>query len=320
MERTIAHNKGTNAVLKFWKENSYVLALIILVVFASAASGSFLKTANIMNILRQISIVGIIGLGMTFVIISGGIDLSVGSFLAMIGGIIIALQKQNLPVLLSVLIGCIAGLIIGAVNGLIISKARLAPFIVTLVTMTIARSVIIYLSNGSSIIGDSTSSFTDIGNGRITIIPIPVIIFALVIALCSVLLNNTKFGRYVYAIGGNEKTSLYSGIKVDRIKIMAYSLMGLLVAVASVIETSRLASVSSSSSGLFYEMDAIAAVIIGGTPLSGGKGKLMGTVVGIIILGIISNIMNLLNISPYLNGAVKGLIILVAVLMQRREV
>jgi ribose transport system permease protein len=139
-----------------------------------------------------------------------------------------------------------------------------------------------------------------------------------VILICWYVLNKTKFGRYVYAVGGNETTANYSGIQVDKIKIMTYGLIGLLVGIASVIETARLASVSSSTSGLYYEMDAIAAVIIGGTPMSGGKGKISGTVVGIIILGVIGNIMNLINISPYLDGAVKGIIILIAVLVQKR--
>ena len=303
---------------KIWKENSYVFALIVLVVFASIISDDFFSTVNIFNILRQVSIVGIIALGMTFVIISGGIDLSVGSVVAVCGVVILVLQEMGVPVVLSIAAGCAVGMGIGCMNGFIIAKAKLAPFIVTLATMTIVRSLVIFFSDGSSVIGDANSVFTQIGGGKLGMIPIPVIIFAGMIVLCYFLLNKTKFGRYVFAVGGNETTALYSGIRVDKVKIMVYGLIGLMVGIAAMIESSRLASVSSSSSGLYYEMDAIAAVIIGGTPMIGGKGKISGTVVGIIILGVISNIMNLVNISPYLNGAVKGIIILVAVLLQKR--
>ena len=314
--------EGGNGFKKFlnkiWKENSYVFALIVLVVFASIISDDFFSTVNIFNILRQVSIVGIIALGMTFVIISGGIDLSVGSVVAVCGVVILVLQEMGVPVVLSIAAGCAVGMGIGCTNGFIIAKAKLAPFIVTLATMTIVRSLVIFFSDGSSVIGDANSVFTQIGGGKLGMIPIPVIIFAGMIVLCYFLLNKTKFGRYVFAVGGNETTALYSGIRVDKVKIMVYGLIGLMVGIAAMIESSRLASVSSSSSGLYYEMDAIAAVIIGGTPMIGGKGKISGTVVGIIILGVISNIMNLVNISPYLNGAVKGIIILVAVLLQKR--
>lgn len=305
-------------IKKIYKENSYVFALIALVAVACIVSDDFFSTANIFNILRQVSIVGIIALGMTFVIISGGIDLSVGSVIAVCGVVMLVLQQMDVPIILSIVAGCGVGIAIGCANGFIIAKAKLAPFIVTLATMTIARSMVIFLSDGSSVIGDASSAYTQIGGGKLGPIPIPVIIFAGMIILCFYLLNKTKFGRYVYAVGGNETTALYSGIRVDKVKIMVYALIGLMVGIAAMIETSRLASVSSSSSGLYYEMDAIAAVIIGGTPMSGGKGKISGTVVGIIILGVISNIMNLVNISPYLNGAVKGIIILVAVLLQKR--
>ena len=315
---TVGENGFKRFIGKIWKENSYVFALIVLIVFASIASSAFFTPANLFNILRQVSIVGIISLGMTFVIIGGGIDLSVGSVLAVCGVIILVLQQIGAPIALSIIAGCGVGIGIGCGNGFIIAKAKLAPFIVTLSTMTIARSLVIFLSDGSSVIGDSTSVYTEIGNGKLGVIPIPVVIFAGMILLCFFLLNKTKFGRYVYAVGGNETTALYSGIRVDKVKIMTYAIIGLMVGIASMIETARLASVSSSSSGLYYEMDAIAAVIIGGTPMSGGKGKIAGTVVGIIILGVISNIMNLVNISPYLNGAVKGIIIMVAVLLQRR--
>jgi len=305
-------------IKNLWKESSYIFALAALVIFGAIASDSCFTSANIFNVLRQVSIVGIIALGMTFVIISGGIDLSVGSVLAVSGVIILVSQNYGMPIPVSILFGCLTGTVIGLINGLVIANAKLAPFIATLATMTIARSMVIFLSDGSSIIGNASSSYTLIGSAKIGPIPIPVIIFTALVILSYLLLNRTKFGRYVFAIGGNETTALYSGIHVAKIKTATYALLGLLVSISSIIETSRLASISSSSSGMYYEMDAIAAVIIGGTSLSGGKGKIFGTVVGVIILGVIGNLMNLMNISPYLNGAVKGSIILIAVLIQRR--
>ncbi len=311
-------SKITEILRRLWKDNSYVFALAVLLIFGAFASDAFFSSANLFNVLRQVSIVGIIALGMTFVIISGGIDLSVGSLLAVSGVVILVSQKIGVPIPASVLLGCLTGTAIGAVNGVVIAKAKLAPFIVTLATMTIARSMVIFLSDGSSIIGDANSPYTLIGTAKIGSVPIPVLIFSFMIILSYLLLNKTKFGRYVFAIGGNETNAFYSGIKVAKVKIITYALLGFSVGISAMIETARLASVSSSSSGMYYEMDAIAAVIIGGTSLSGGKGNIMGTVVGIIILGVIGNLMNLMNISPYLNGAVKGLIILVAVLIQRR--
>lgn len=311
---------ATGVIKKVWKESSYFVALIVLIILASIASRSFLQLTNLMNILRQASIVGIISVGMTFVIISGGIDLSVGSVLAVTGAILLSLQLAGIPTWLCIILACIASALIGMINGFVISKAKLAPFIVTLATMTIARSLVIFITDGANIIGDLRDfGFASIGGGKVWFIPIPVIIFAIIIIIMQFVLNKTKFGRYVYAIGGCEETALYSGIHVDQVKIAAYSLLGLMVGVAATIEASRLASVTSTSSGMYYEMDSIAAVIIGGTPLSGGRGKLIGTVVGIIILGIISNIMNLVNVSPYLTGTVKGIIILVAVMIQRRS-
>ncbi|MCT4597966.1 MAG: ribose ABC transporter permease [Vallitalea sp.] len=309
----------TNYISKLWRENSSIFALIVLVIFASIASDKFFQVSNIMNVLRQTSIVGLIAIGMTFVIIGGGIDLSAGSVLALSGGVIILLQSRGLPIILCIVAGCLTGIAVGIINGLFISKAKLAPFIVTLAISTIARSLLIHFANGATLIGKNDPAFTKIGNGKLGVVPIPVIIFIVIAIIAHFLLNNTKFGTYIYAIGGNEKTAVYSGIRVDRIKIATYMVIGLCIGLAAMIESARLASVSSSSSGMLYELDAITAVIIGGTSLNGGKGKISGAIIGILILGIISNIMNLLGISPYLNGAVKGLIILTAVLMQRKD-
>ena len=306
-------------VKRFWQENSTLGALIILFVVSAILSREFINPHNLMNILRQISTIGLISIGMTFVIIGGGIDLSAGAALAMCGGIIVTLQAQNVPVVICILAGCLTGALIGLLNGLFITKAKLAPFIVTLASGAIARSVIVELAKGSTIIGNNTSDFTNLGNGNVLgFIPIPAVILLIFGVAGYVLLNKTKFGTYVFAIGGNENCALYSGIKVDQIKIITYVIMGVCVGMGASIESARLASVSSSSSGLLYELDAITAVIIGGASLNGGKGKISGTIIGMIILGIVSNMMNMMNISPYLNGAVKGMIILVAVLLQKK--
>lgn len=308
-----------NPVIEFLKENSYFVALIVLIIVAAISNSNFLKITNLMNILRQTSIVGIISLGMTFVIILGGIDLSVGPVVAICSAVIINCQLANMPLIACLLIGCVVGAAIGLLNGVIISKGNLAPFIVTLATMSIGRSLIIFFANGGTYVGKMDPILMNIGNGGIGVLSYPVIIFVVTIICAYFLLNRTKFGRYVYAIGGNEETALYSGIKVSKIKALTYGLLGLTIGIASIIETSRLVSVSSSTSGLYYELDAIAAVIIGGTAMSGGKGKLAGTVVGIIMLGVINNMMNMAGISTYLNGAVKGIIILAAVLIQRKN-
>lgn len=305
---------------KLWSNNSSLVALIILIIFAALVSnGKFMTIGNIMNVLRQASIVGLIAIGMTFVIIGGGIDLSAGSVLAMSGGVIIILQSRGWPLAIVIGLGCVFGMGVGFINGLFISKAKLAPFIVTLAIGTIARSLLIHFANGATLIGKTDPNFTRIGNGKIGEVPIPVIIFIVVAILAHIVLSQTKFGTYVYAIGGNEKSARYSGIKVDWIKTATYLVIGICIALAATIESARLASVSSSSSGALYELDAITAVIIGGTSLNGGKGGISGTVIGILILFIISNLMNLVGVSPYLNGAVKGAIILIAVLLQRKD-
>lgn len=320
MTTIVNKNTGTRPFFKsLWQDYSSLLALCALVLFATLASDKFMTVPNIMNVLRQTSIVGLIAIGMTFVIIGGGIDLSAGSVLALSGGIIILLQGQGLPIWVCILGGCLAGMMMGVINGFFISKARLAPFIVTLAIGTMARSLLIQFANGATIIGKTDSAFTNIGNGKIGAIPIPVIIFLVVALIAHWVITNTKFGTYVYAIGGNESTALYSGVNVPLVKTATYMVIGLCIGMAATIESARLASVSSSSSGVLYELDAITAVIIGGTSLNGGRGKIAGTVIGMLMLGIISNTMNLMGISPYLNGAVKGLIILVAVLLQRKD-
>lgn len=299
-----------------------LIALIVLFVISAVSSPYFLQTRNILNILRQISYTGYIALGMTFVIIAGGIDLSVGSMVALVGGIgILTLNAAGGGVgaiILALLVILLLGAGFGGLNGLVITKGKIAPFIATLGFMSIYRSLTLYISSAGEYRSQSMM-YPDIGSGSFLGIPIPVWIFFLMAFLYHILLNNTKFGRYVCAVGSNDRVAKYSAIKVQWIKFLTYLITGFSVGVSAIMLSSRLNSVSSSNTGLGYELDAIAAVIIGGTAMSGGSGSIIGTVIGAMILGIINNMLNMLGVSPYLQGTVKGIVIISAVLMQYKK-
>ncbi|MFP4461701.1 MAG: ABC transporter permease [Thermotogota bacterium] len=299
-----------------------LLALAILFLISAFASPYFLRTRNLLNILRQVSYTGIIGLGMTFVIITGGIDLSVGSMTALVGGIgILVLNAMGggpWAILVAILAAIALGAGFGAANGLVITKGKVAPFIVTLGTMAIFRSLTLYIS-GAGEFRSQSSLFPEVGMGYFLGLPNPVWIFIGLAVLFWLILNHTKYGRYMCAIGSNERVAKYSAIKIDKIRFFAYVIVGITVAVTAVLLSSRLNSISSSNAGQNYELDAIAAVIIGGTAMSGGSGSIFGTVIGAIILGIVNNMLNMLGVSPYLQGTVKGLVIIAAVLIQRKN-
>ena len=301
-----------------WSEYSVIIAFVIIYIGASAMNPRFLDINNQLNILMQVSIIGIIALGMTVVMLSGGIDLSVGSVLALAGVVSVLALNASGSILVGVFTALLVGSFAGFLNGLMVAKGRIASFIATLGMMAAARSIALYIAEGGSVSGE-VSGFTAIANSDFWIFDFPVIIFFGMAVLIYVLMHKTRFGRYVYALGSNEKAAMLSAIRVDRIKIGVYTLIGTLVGIAAVIETSRLNSISSSSSGSQYELDAIAAVIIGGTRMTGGRGKIIGTIFGILILGILNNMMNLMNVSPHLQGFVKGLIIIIAVVFQKRE-
>ncbi|WP_456276882.1 ABC transporter permease [Bacillus sp. AK128] len=312
-------NTSKNSRLSWlWSEYSVIIAFVVIFILASVLNPRFLDLNNQLNILMQVSIIGIIALGMTVVMLSGGIDLSVGSVLVLVGVISVLALNASGSIFVAILTALAVGTSAGFLNGLMVAKGRIASFIATLGMMAGARSIALYIAEGGSISGEVTG-FTAIANSDLWIIDFPIIIFLIMTALVYVLMHKTRFGRYVYALGSNEKAALLSAIRVDRIKIAVYSLAGLLVSVAAIIETSRLNSISSSSSGVQYELDAIAAVIIGGTRMTGGRGKIIGTFFGILILGILNNMMNLMNVSPHLQGFVKGLIIIIAVVFQKRE-
>jgi ribose transport system permease protein len=309
-----------------WRNYSVILMLLAILVICGLLAPRFLRPQNLLNILRNTSIVGSIALGMTFVIIAGGIDLSSGPVFATAGAVLIFLQRMVnpdgspvVPLPLAILAACAVAVVFGLLNGVVITKAKLPPFIVTLAVGILARSITMYVCRGATIMGNNIPQFNMIGSGSLLGMPIPFLVVILMAVLFHIILTRTKYGTYVFAVGGNENAARYSGIKVDRIRIVTYMLVGLCTGIASTMEMSRMVAVAAATSGSQYEFEAITAVIVGGTALSGGRGRLIGTIVGFIILGIVNNMMIMLNISPYLAGAVKGAVILFAVLMQRRE-
>jgi len=307
-----------------WRDYSILVVFCAIVLVCGLAAPRFLNPGNLLIILLNASIVGTIALGMTIVIIAGGIDLSCGPVLATSGAVLILLQRMvnadgasTVPLPLAIVACLVVGAAFGYLNGLIITRARLPPFIVTLAVGYIARGLTMYSCRGATIMGNNFPGI--LGNGRLFEIPIPFVIMLVLAIAFHILLTRTKFGSYVFAVGGNENAARYSGIKVDRIRILTYMLVGLCTAISAVIEVSRMAAVAAASSGGLYEFEAITAVVVGGTSLAGGRGRVIGTVVGAIILGIVLNMMIMLNISPYLVLTVKGGVILLAVLLQSRE-
>ncbi|WP_174616413.1 ABC transporter permease subunit [Virgibacillus ihumii] len=285
----------------------------------SFLSDAFLTLDNMLNLLRQISVNALIAFGMTFVILTAGIDLSVGSLLALGSVLTAGMLTSGMDPILAVFLGLLIGLALGAFNGLIITKGKVAPFIATLATMTIFRGATLVYTDGRPITGLSDSfAFQMIGGGYVFGIPFPVILMVVIFLILMFILQKTVFGRQVYAIGGNEEASILSGIKADRVKIWVYALTGMLSVLAGIILTSRLNS-AQPTAGMMYELDAIAAVVIGGTSLMGGRGRIFGTLVGALIIGVIDNGLNLMNVSSFYQQIVKGGVILLAVLLDRKS-
>jgi len=298
-----------------------IIGLIIFSIIIAMMNDRFMTFSNIMNILRQTSINSIIAAGMTFVILTGGIDLSVGSTLAFSGAIAATFIGMGMHPVVAVLAALALGATIGMLNGVVISKGKLQPFIVTLATMTIFRGATLVFTDGKPISTGYEANadlYSQIGNGYVGAIPIPIIIMVFVFALGYYVLTQTTIGRYVYALGGNEEATKLSGVSTDKIKIFAYGVSGFFAALAGIIITARLSS-AQPTAGQGYELDAIAAVVLGGTSLAGGLGSIMGTVVGALIIGILNNALNLMNVSSYYQLLVKGIVILVAVLIDRKE-
>jgi len=296
-----------------------LIGLILLIIVVSIMNPSFLTISNIFNVLRQVSISAIIAFGMTFVILTGGIDLSVGSTLALTGAVAASLLAGGTDPIVSMAVALILGLVLGAFNGVIITKGKVAPFIATLATMTIYRGLTLVYTNGKPISGlGDHASFQLFGKGYFLGVPIPVITTIVSFAILAFILHKTTFGRRVYAVGGNEEAAKLSGINADRVKIAVYAISGFLAALSALILTSRLNS-AQPTAGESYELDAIAAVVLGGTSLNGGKGWIFGTLIGALIIGVLNNGMNLIGVSSFWQQVVKGIVILLAVLLDRKK-
>lgn len=302
-------------------KNKPLIVLLILCLTMAMLNDRFWTWGNIVTVLRQTSINAVIATGMTFTILVGGIDLSVGSVLAICGAIAATLIASGMDAALVVLITLMLGLSIGLVNGLLISKGRLQPFIATLGTMTLLRGLTLVYTQGKPISTSSPSgsqSFSNIGTGYFLGIPIPVFIMLLVFIIAYYILKHLRMGRYIYALGSNEEATMYSGIKIDNVKFFVYGAAGLLAALGSIILTARLGS-AQPTAGMGYELDAIAAVVLGGTSMSGGVGTIYGTAIGAMIIGLLNNALNLLQVPSYFQDVAKGIVILIAVLLDRKQ-
>lgn len=309
-----------------WQKYASFIALLVLLVISSFLSPYFLKFQNLVNILRQVSYTGIIALGMTFVIIGGGIDLSVGSMTAFIGAVVVLLMNSLNPIIenevvaiiIGIATGIMVGALVGAFNGFMITKGKIAPFIVTLGSMAIFRSLTLYIGNAGEI-RSLNMLYGEFGMGSFMRIPVPVWVMLILAAILDLVLNNTRYGRYICAVGSNQNVARFSAINVSFVRFFSYTLIGTLVAISSILLASRFNAVSTSNMGLGFELDVIAAVIVGGTTLTGGRGTVWGTICGAIMLGVINNMMNMVGVSPYLQGTVKGIVILGAVYIQRQK-
>ena len=303
------------------RQLSTLAGLLLLCGLLWALSPHFLTVSNLLNVAEQTAINAVIAVGMTFVIISAGIDLSVGSIVALSGVVLASALQAKWPAPLAMLAGLAVGVACGIVNGLLITRGRLPPFIATLGLMSVARGAALLYTDGRPISGFE-ASFRWLSTGRLLEIPAPVLVTALVYVVFHIVLTRTRFGRYVYAIGGNEEATRLSGVSVAFHKTMVYALAGGLSAVAAVLLTARLNS-AQPIAGMMYELDAIAATVIGGTSLLGGEGSLGGTLIGALIMGVLRNGLNLLGVSSFLQQIVIGVVIIGAVLidstLKRRE-
>lgn len=298
-----------------------VLALIVLALITTVMNPSFLDPNNLLNLLRQVSINGLIAFGMTFVILTGGIDLSVGAILALTSALSAMMITSGVPTLIAMLIGIIFGGLLGGLNGLLITKGGAAPFIASLATMTIFRGATYVFTDGNPItskVMNDSFIFQFIGRGYFFGIPVPVIIMLISFFVLYILLHKMTFGRKTYALGGNEKAAFVSGIKVNLTKTWIYVISGIMSSAAGMILISRLSS-AQPDAGTGFEMDAIAAVVLGGTSLAGGRGRIFGTLIGALIIGTLNNGMNLIGISSFYQQIVKGIVIIIAVLIDRRK-
>jgi inositol transport system permease protein len=303
------------------------LVFIAMLIVASILSPAFLSPTNLINVVRQMSVVGLIALGVTGVIVSAGIDLSSGSVVGLSAVVAASLAQLpdyaaayykglNLPVFAAVLAACAVGALVGLLNGSLVAKTRIPPFIATLGTLTTIRGLA-YLYTSGRPVSDLTDDYNFIGQGDFLGIPVPILILVIMAIITHVLYSQTKFGKYIYAIGGNEQAARVSGINVSKYKMLMYVYAGLLSGLAGLVVSARIGS-GQSGQGVGYELDAIAAAVIGGASLSaGGIGTVAGTIVGALIIGVLNNILDLTNVSAYWQQIVKGCIIVGAVIIDQ---
>lgn len=305
-----------NNIVKWMKKTSIFWTLVALIIIMAVLSPSFLKPQNIANVVKQISINGILAVGMTVVIITGGIDLSVGSIVALSSIVAAMFGRGGYPIIVPVIMAVLTGILVGLFNGTGVAYLKFPPFIITLSSMTIVRGIALLVTNGVPIFGLS-EDMINLANGQFLGIPNLVYFFIIVFGIVFCLLNYTVFGRRIYAVGGNELAATSSGINSRLIKQMAYAISGLCAGLAGVLAASRVTS-GNPTTGSGYELDAIAAAVIGGVSMSGGKGNLIGTIVGALIIGVVQNGLDILGISTYYQDVIQGLIILVAVFLDIR--
>ncbi len=296
-----------------------LLALLAISGLLAVMQPQFVAPANLLNVIRQIAINGILAVGVTFVLLTGGVDLSLGSIVAL-AGVVAAGSAQSggmWPLGLGLLAGVLTGGVCGAVNGLVITRARVAPFIVTLGMMTAARGLALVVSNGRPV-SHLDRTFTSMASTTVLGVPVPVVIFAAVALAAHLFLKNFRLGRYIYAVGGNEHAARASGLSVANIKLLAYTICGLAAGLAGVVLAARITT-GQPNAGVGYELDAITAAVIGGTSLAGGVGQIHDTVLGVVLIGVINNGLDLLNVPSYYQLIVKGIIIIAAVCFDRRN-
>ncbi len=290
------------------------MAFVVVCLLLTFTTSKFLTVSNWTIIITQVSINALLAFGVTFVIITGGIDLSLGSIMAVTGVAAASLaHPDTYPVIVPIAIGLLAGISMGALNGLVITKSKVPPFIVTLGMMTIGRGLALILSKGRPV-SNLSDSFNFIGGGNVAGIPFPIIVLIVTFVVCSVVLKKTILGRYIYAVGGNEQAAKASGIRVNKVKMAVYTICGGLAALAGILLTSRITT-GQPNAGVGFELDAIAAAIIGGTSTSGGTGTMTGTLIGALLIGVISNGLDLLNVTSYYQQVVMGAIIIGAVVL-----
>jgi len=312
---TTAFSSNVASFARIWRRVGVFAALILLIIAASMLSDRFLSVPNLLNILRQVAIVGILAIGMTFVILTKGIDLSVGSLLG-ISVVLYAGLLENYSMAVAIPLGLGAAMLAGLVNGIGVAFARIPPFIMTLGMLSFARGLA-FIYTGGTPIPILNENFYSLGNGYIAGIPIPSLILIAVVAVSAVILSLTPFGRSIYGIGSNEEAARLSGVPVNLYKVIVYVISGLVSGLAGLVYASQL-SIGTPIAGQGYELDAIAAVVVGGTSLFGGKGTVAGTFIGTLIIGVLANILNLTGVDPYVQQLFKGALIVVAVYVMSR--